>query len=66
MKRVHGSSKPWIGRGSDVGKKAWQVLLDWKKESEENHPDKTTDVAGSDADEVSKVIKVDNSEDEED
>ena len=62
MKRVHGSSKPWIGRGIDVGKKAWQVLLDWNKE---NQPDKTSDIAGSDADEVTKVIKVDNSEDEE-
>jgi len=63
MKRVHGGSKPWIGRGIDVGKKAWQVLLDWKKE---NHPDKTSDVAGSDSAEVSKVIKVDNSDEEED
>jgi hypothetical protein len=61
MKRVHGSSKPWMGRGIDVGKKAWQVLLDWKKE---NHPDKTTDVAGADAAEVSRVIEVDGSEDE--
>jgi hypothetical protein len=61
MKRVHGSSKPWVGRGIDVGKKAWQVLLDWKKE---NHPDKTTDVAGADAAEVSRVIEVDGSEDE--
>lgn len=63
MKRVHGGSKPWAGRGIDVGKKAWQVLLDWKKE---NHSDKTPDVAGSDADEVTKVIKVDHSEDEAD
>jgi hypothetical protein len=61
MKRVHGSSKPWVGRGIDVGKKAWQVLLDWKKE---NHPDKTTDVAGADTAEVSRVIEVDGSEDE--
>jgi hypothetical protein len=63
MKRVHGSSKPWVGRGIDVGKKAWQVLLDWKKE---NHPDKTTDVAGADAAEVSRVIEVNDSEEEED
>jgi len=62
MKRVNGSSKPWVGRGIDVGKKAWQVLLDWKKE---NHPDETTDVAGADAAEVSRVIEVDDSEDEE-
>jgi hypothetical protein len=58
MKRVHGSSKAWIGRGIDVGQKAWQVLLDWKKE---NHPD----VAADDAAEVSRVIKVEDSEEEE-
>ena len=61
MKRVHGSSKPWAGRGIDVGEKAWQVLLDWKKE---NYPH--LDIAGSDAAEVSKAIEVDESEDEED
>ena len=63
MKRVHGGSKPWVGRAIEVGKKAWQVLLDWKKE---NHPDKTSDIAGSDSAEVLKTIKVDDSEDEED
>jgi len=31
MKRVEGEQKPWVGRGIKVGKKAWQVLLDWKE-----------------------------------
>lgn len=63
MKRVHGSSKPWVGRGIEVGKKAWQVLLDWKKE---NHPDEVTEVIDEDKDELKKVIEVDDSDEDQD
>jgi hypothetical protein len=30
MKQVQGTKEPWVGRGIEVNKKAWQVLLDWK------------------------------------
>jgi hypothetical protein len=64
MKRVQGSSKPWVGRGIDVGKKAWKVLLDWK---EKNHPNEVKkDKTGDDAAEVSRVIEIEDSEDNED
>jgi hypothetical protein len=40
MRAAEGGSKVWEGRGIQVGKKAWQVLLDWKKAT---HPDNVTE-----------------------
>jgi hypothetical protein len=34
MKRAQGGTEPWVGRGIEVGKKAWQVLLDYAKHFE--------------------------------
>jgi hypothetical protein len=39
MKRAQGSTEPWVGRGIEVGKKAWQVLLDYAKKHFESGKD---------------------------
>jgi hypothetical protein len=40
MRAVQGGDTVWEGRGIQVGKKAWQVLLDWKKAT---YPDNVTE-----------------------
>ena len=61
MKRVHGGNEALVGRGVDVGKNAWQVLLAWK---EENHPDTVFEGVGAAVAEVSRAIEMEDSEED--